>query len=317
MHIDFLELTLKILHVDDDEDDFIIMRDVLENIGDLSFEIEWIGTYEQALERLRQNEHDLCLLDFHLGERNGLELMQQALIEGCTIPFVMLTGTGSRDIDLQAMRSGVSFYVDKDRLDAYDLERAIRYSLEHARLLRALQELNQTLEKRVLERTHLLEKANKQLEAEIAEREKAEAELQKLRNERVERTLQHITNSLKASVTSQQLGIYPLRESAPEVFERLVQRYSHILELALKRRAFWVEDDKVSDELRDLAEQLGALQIGPRDVVEIYNLALQRKNGHEPPQKADVYVEEGRLTLLELMGYLVSYYRNLTSGTVN
>lgn len=162
MKIDFLEMPLKILHVDDDEEDFIIMRDLLDNIPNLSFDIDWIGIYGDALEKLRHNEHDLCLLDFHLGKHDGLELMHEARAEGCQVPFVMLTGTGNRNIDLEAMRSGASFYVDKNKLDPYDLERAIRYSLENARLLRAVQELNETLEERVEERTRLLIEASEQ-----------------------------------------------------------------------------------------------------------------------------------------------------------
>lgn len=155
-------MPLKILHVDDDEEDFIIMRDLLDNIPNLSFDIDWIGIYGDALEKLRHNEHDLCLLDFHLGKHDGLELMHEARAEGCQVPFVMLTGTGNRNIDLEAMRSGASFYVDKNKLDPYDLERAIRYSLENARLLRAVQELNETLEERVEERTRLLIEASEQ-----------------------------------------------------------------------------------------------------------------------------------------------------------
>ena len=59
-----------------------------------------------------------------------------------------------------------------------------------------------------------------------------------------------------------------------------------------------------------MAEELGLLKAGPRDVVEIHSTALKEKRHKVTPQKAQAYAEEGRLMALQLMGHLVSYYRN-------
>lgn len=315
MAFDFLNNSIRILHVDDDEQDYIIIRDLLDDITDLNIQLVWVATYEEALTILTRNEHDLCLLDYFLGEHNGLELIKQAKANGSHIPIVMLTGTGSRIIDWEAMKSGVIYYLDKNRMDEFDLERAIRYGIEHAELLRQVRDLNASLEERVEKRTEQLQQANEQLEREIAERERVEAELQQLRAEREDQTLQYIGRPARANVTSNMLGIRSLREAAPETFQKLVNHYEQILDLALHRRTYWVEDDRVSNEIRNLAETMGKFRIGPRDIVEIYNLALKNKRDEENiERKAQAYVEEGRLTLLELMGYLISFYRNNVTG---
>jgi hypothetical protein len=81
------------------------------------------------------------------------------------------------------------------------------------------------------------------------------------------------------------------------------------MDQGLERRFYKVELD-LSEDLRLLAEQLGRLGAGPRDVVELHVRALKDRTKGVPPPKAQLYTDEGRLMLLELMGYLASYYRN-------
>ncbi len=71
----------------------------------------------------------------------------------------------------------------------------------------------------------------------------------------------------------------------------------------------WNNFNAISGRLQSLAEKIGFLKAGPRDIVEIHSLALKRKMADVPPQRARAFMEEGRLIVLELMGYLVSVYR--------
>lgn len=122
-----------------------------------------------------------------------------------------------------------------------------------------------------------------------------------------------ISNSSPSSITASMFGMHSLRESAPLVFEELVRSYATIMEQAMEQRAFKVKHD-VSEGLRSMAERLGFLRAGPRDVVDIHSIMLQDKSRDANPIKAQAYIEEGRLMALELMGYLVSYYRNYSLG---
>ncbi len=131
---------IKVLLIDDDEDDHVLTRDLLAEIGRERFRLDWAPCFDAGLRALRERAHDVYLLDYHLGERNGLELLRQAVEDGCRAPIIMLTGLGDREIDLEAMKAGAADYLSKGSLDAPLLERSIRYSLERARTLEALRE---------------------------------------------------------------------------------------------------------------------------------------------------------------------------------
>jgi diguanylate cyclase (GGDEF)-like protein/PAS domain S-box-containing protein len=131
---------VKVLLIDDDEDEHVLTRDLLAEIGRDRFRLEWAASYSTGLAAIRERAHDVYLLDYQLGERNGLDLLRLAIEEGCRAPIIMLTGMRDREVDLEAMRAGAADYLCKGSLDAQLLERAIRYALERARTLEALRE---------------------------------------------------------------------------------------------------------------------------------------------------------------------------------
>ncbi|MCX8070177.1 MAG: hypothetical protein N2738_06710, partial [Thermodesulfovibrionales bacterium] len=55
---------------------------------------------------------------------------------------------------------------------------------------------------------------------------------------------------------------------------------------------------------------LGLMRIGPRDLIEIHTTALKQLSKGMSSERAQAYVNEGKIMLIELMGYLVNYYRN-------
>ncbi|HEY9601162.1 MAG TPA: response regulator [Allocoleopsis sp.] len=132
--------SVRVLLVDDDEDDYILTRDLLDQSRETRFELDWIFQYNAALEVMGQNRHDVYLLDYRLGERNGLELLEQAIANGCRAPMILLTGRGDRAIDLEAMKAGAADYLDKSQLRAPLLERSMRYALERHRAEQKLRE---------------------------------------------------------------------------------------------------------------------------------------------------------------------------------
>ena len=153
---------VRILLVDDDEDDYLLTRDLLADIPDSRFQLDWVPDPDAALETMCRNEHDLFLIDYQLGRTNGLSLLRKAMELGSTIPMILLTGQGERAIDLGAMQAGAVDFLEKGRLDSALLERSIRYTLQgkkHA----------DELERRVRERTAELALANQALQAEVAE----------------------------------------------------------------------------------------------------------------------------------------------------
>ena len=149
-----------------------------------------------------------------------------------------------------------------------------------------------------------------------AEQAEAEAKANAEKVEQLEkeiRFLEQFAGSSSTTVTAQAFGLAPLREGFPAAFDELVQRYGDLMDLSLEQTAYKVEHN-IPEQLTAIAEELGAFRTGPRDVVEIHRAALDKKTKEIPVQKAQAYIEEGRLMVLELMGYLVSYYRRLSLG---
>ncbi|HXH03405.1 MAG TPA: EAL domain-containing protein [Candidatus Competibacteraceae bacterium] len=128
---------LRLLLIDDDEDDYVITRDLLQRMRGLECRFDWRASFEEGLAAILSCVHDLYLVDYRLGPRTGIELLQQAVGAGNTRPFIILTGQGDYDVDLEAMRAGAADYLVKAGLTAEQLERAIRYALERCDRLEA------------------------------------------------------------------------------------------------------------------------------------------------------------------------------------
>jgi outer membrane protein TolC len=126
-------------------------------------------------------------------------------------------------------------------------------------------------------------------------------------------SLERLSSAPPASVAAQMFSTPPLRKTQPEIYEKLVQLYGDLLDLALQQRAYKVEHN-IAESLHAIVDQLGLLKAGPRDIVDLHRTALKRKTAKANLLKAQAYVEEGRMRLIELMGYLVSYYRYQSLG---
>ncbi|GHE77728.1 response regulator [Thalassotalea profundi] len=123
------KLNKRILLVEDDEDDYILTCDSLQQMPNYHFNIDWVDNSIQALELLKQNRHDICLLDYQLGAINGLTVLKQASDDGCTVPIIMLTGQIDTELDNSALDAGAVDYLVKSELSSARFNRAIRYAL--------------------------------------------------------------------------------------------------------------------------------------------------------------------------------------------
>ena len=130
--------TVRILIIDDDEDDFILTSGYLKEIQDRSLDIQWCYSYKTALHHIASKAFDLYFVDYRLGAKTGIDLLKEALEMNCEEPIILLTGKGNSNIDKQAMQMGAVDYLVKAELTTEKLERCIRYSLERAASIKAL-----------------------------------------------------------------------------------------------------------------------------------------------------------------------------------
>jgi PAS domain S-box-containing protein len=129
---------VKILIIDDDEDDFILTSTYIQSIEDNNFEIKWCYSYKDAIDLIGKKAFDLYFVDYRLGAKTGIDLLQEACTNNCEEPIILLTGKGNSAIDKQAMEMGAVDYLVKSELTTEKLERCIRYALERASTLKAL-----------------------------------------------------------------------------------------------------------------------------------------------------------------------------------
>jgi len=139
------EEIIKILVVDDDEDDFVLVRDLILESAEGHFTVDWVATYEEAIQEIKACRHHVYLVDYHLGAGNGLELLREAGALGCKSPLILLTGQGDRKVDMAAMAAGAADFLDKTELRGTLLERSIRYALDRKRAEEALKESEDAL----------------------------------------------------------------------------------------------------------------------------------------------------------------------------
>ena len=164
-----MDKQIRVLVIDDDEEDFIILRDIMAEIQHHKYVMEWSASYEEGLIVIDKQKHDVYLVDYRLGAKTGLELIEEAIAKGNEAPFIILTGQNDRQVDTNALQAGAADYLVKSTIDPLSLERSIRYSMQQAKNIHAFKELNVELENRVRERTYVLEHAMKELEKSRAE----------------------------------------------------------------------------------------------------------------------------------------------------
>ena len=129
---------LRLLLIEDDEDDYLITRDLLGDVKQLQYQLEWVSSYDQALETIRRQEHALYLVDYRLGAESGLDLIAAAQAENVQAPFILLTGQGDEELDANAIDMGAADYLVKGQFDGRMLARSIRYALSRAESMGAL-----------------------------------------------------------------------------------------------------------------------------------------------------------------------------------
>jgi signal transduction histidine kinase len=131
------QASVRVLVVDDDEDDYVIVRDLFRSISE-KFDLTWASTYEQGIEAILASRWDVCLTDYRLGAHSGLDLLAAVMAQPIQPQVILLTGEGDHDVDVTATQAGAADYLVKGELTAALLERSIRYALERGRTLKAL-----------------------------------------------------------------------------------------------------------------------------------------------------------------------------------
>jgi signal transduction histidine kinase len=159
--------TLRVLLVENSEDGYHLVRNLLDEAPRSRFDLDWARNYEVALREFELKRHDAYLVNYQLEERNGLDVLQEAIERGCRAPLVLLTGKPEHDIDIAAVRAGASDYLIKSEITPHLLERSIRYAIERKRVEETLRDSQHQLRHLSAELLHFQEEERKFIAGEL------------------------------------------------------------------------------------------------------------------------------------------------------
>lgn len=110
---------IHVLAVEDDAVDRRFLQKALD-AWDEPVLLDEAATAEEGLAKARDGDHDLILLDYRLPDGDGLAVLR-ALADRSRPPVVMLTGYGSEEVAVQAIKAGAVDYLAKDDLSGHRL----------------------------------------------------------------------------------------------------------------------------------------------------------------------------------------------------
>jgi signal transduction histidine kinase len=299
---------ISVLLVEDDEDDYLLTKELFDELPAGTYHLDRVADFPSALRTLDDCVHDVYLVDYRLGERTGLELIREAIARGCSAPMIMLTGQREREVDILAMQVGAVDYLVKDRLEMAALDRAIRYAIRNKRLEEEIRQANQQLEQRVEQRTVELERVNSALQAEIAERLRAERALREAdrRKDEFLATLAHeLRNPLSPLLAAAQLLSAEVQR--PDQVQELAQIMTRQIEQLRQLIGDLLDVSRISSGKLNLRRERLRLEEAIEAAVDVAR-SLVDGAGHElvirlPP--GPLRVEGDKVRLAQIVGNLL------------
>lgn len=131
----------RILLIDDDRLQHRLVQGFVSGFRGGGWELDTAADYAAGLKKMCSGVHAVCLLDYRLGDRDGLELLREARAGGCAVPVVFFTADSSPETEDAAMEAGAMDYLVKGELTPRILEHSIRYARKLGETLNQLQQL--------------------------------------------------------------------------------------------------------------------------------------------------------------------------------
>ena len=151
---------IRVLLVDDDEDDYLIIKKTFAQVANSPFVLSWTSSFDEAKKLIKKEQHDAYLIDYRLGAHTGLDLLRFAKPEKRLQPFILLTGANDQVIEWSSMMLAASDYLVKGSFDGSLLTRTLFYAIQRKRFeaqrLEQLIELNRSKDEFISIASHQL-----------------------------------------------------------------------------------------------------------------------------------------------------------------
>ena len=295
-----------ILIVDDEP---AITQSLKRSLRD-EYEVFTANSAAEALEVMRVNEIAVIITDQRMPDMQGVDFLVAARAIQPNSLSVLLSGYSDVQaligaLNIKTVRGFIPKPWDNQALleKISDAAKEYRVVFKNPKLLQTYTQAIDDLQRQVNEFKKLVETISVELNQGTSPSEWLEQQT------REASSVIHLYEGGESSVSARMVGLLPLREANPEKFESFKTEYMACLEQSFEQRTYNVSYP-ISKALKKISNDLGALRAGPRDVIEIHYSALMAifEKYHLP--RRQVYISEGRLLVLELMGNLVQFYRS-------
>jgi len=125
---------ISILHFEDNPGDAVMIRDVLEDVGNIDFRIKLSERLNDGLRQLTHSNTDIILLDLNLPDSKGIVTFEEVKKAAGNTPIIIMSGLSDENLALKAVKQGAQDYLVKGQVDANLLIRTIRYGIERQKL---------------------------------------------------------------------------------------------------------------------------------------------------------------------------------------
>jgi two-component system sensor histidine kinase/response regulator len=235
---------IRVLVVEDDEDDWLITRKIFEQISEPTFNVERSPTYVHALTEIAKGEHDIYLIDYRLGEHTGTDILEKFHPESRSQPFILLTGVADTDLERRSLRLAAADYLVKGSFDSTVLSRTLLYALQRKLIeqqrIDQLIELNQAKEDFISIASHQLrtpatgvkQYLGMVIEGFVGDVPKEQLALLKQAYQSNERQLRIISDLLKvAQVDSGKMKLHPAPVRIDTLIEEVLDEQRAVLDV--------------------------------------------------------------------------------------
>lgn len=267
MDLETFNKEVRVLVVDDDEEDFFILRKTFERIPRSPFILDWTPSFDEGLKQIGEKRHDIFLIDYRLGVHTGLDLLKQAEAERRSEPFILLTGTDDREVEWRSMRLAAADYLRKSTINSEVLSRTLYYALQRKQIerqrLQHLMDLNRSKDEFISIASHQLRTpatAVKQylgmlLEGFVGDVEPRQRQMIAKAYENNERQLRIVSDLLKvAQVDAGQVMLKKEEVSLNDLLEDIIRDFGGVLTDRSQTIAFYpgVDDPKVTVDVSSI-----------------------------------------------------------------
>ena len=296
-----LKEKLKVLMVEDNPTDALIVKKRLQKDKAFDYEITHVVSGEDALLSMEKNAYDIVLLDYNLPKKGGLEILGEINKKSIGVPVVMITGQGDEIVAAQLIKEGALDYLPKR--DNY--EDAVPFMIRKTIVEFRAKSERERLQKEIALKKEELEKINGQLMK--LDRMKSDFVANVVHELRtplaiIKGNLDNIDKGFAGEVQPQQKEILG---DVFRVINRLYRLVNDLLDLSS------IESGKM--ELNK--ESLDIVTLAKEAVKTFETLASSKKIGlvkEFPDKKIDVNADKDKLTqvFINLIGNAVKFTDN-------